>query len=56
MKCDFIQIKLKDRNNIKLNKKILLKLFKLSIEDKANYLDYNKNKKISSTKFRNYLL
>jgi len=48
MKCDFIQIKLKDRNNIKLNKKILLKLFKLSIEDKANNLDYNKNKKISS--------
>ena len=43
MKCNFIHIKLKGKNNI--NKKINLELLKLSFENNIANLNYNKNKK-----------
>ena len=43
MKCNFIHIKLKDKNYIDLNRNRLLELVKLSIENNANYFYYNKN-------------
>ena len=48
MKCNFIHIKLKDKNNFNLNKDKIFELFKLSIENNANRLSYNKNEKIST--------
>jgi len=44
MKCNFINISLKDKNNINLNDKIL-ELFKLSIGNSITNMIYNKKKK-----------
>ena len=48
MKCNFIHIKLKDRNiyNLKYNK--IQELFELSIGNNVKNLKYNENKKVSS--------
>ena len=43
MKCNFIHIKLKDRN--KINKNKILELLKLSFENKKSNLNYNINQK-----------
>ena len=40
MKCNFIYIKLKDKNNINKN----LELFRLSFGNNITNLNYNKNK------------
>ena len=48
MECKYIHIRLKDKNNINLNKNKILELFKLSIGNNIIYLNYNKNKKESS--------
>ena len=50
MKCNFISIKLKDKNNIGLNNNINLELIKLSIGNNMFYLNYDKNKKENSKK------
>ena len=50
MKCNFIHIKLKDENKINKNKN--LELFKLSIGNSINNLNYNiNNKKYSNKNF-----
>ena len=51
MKCNFIHIKLKDKDNIYLNKKKVNKMFKISVGNNINNLYYNKNKKESSKKY-----
>ena len=48
MECNFIHIKIKNKNNLIKNK--ITELFKLSIENKIIGLCYNKNKKESSNK------
>ena len=48
MKCNFIHINLKNKNNFSKNK--ITELFKLSIENKIIDLCYNKNRKESSNK------
>ena len=50
MKCNFIHIKLKDKNNININKNKILELLKLSIGNNIINLDYDKNIKVSSKK------
>ena len=45
MKCNFILVKLKDKNNINLNKSKIHEIFKLSIGNNIKYFNYNKNKK-----------
>jgi len=45
MKCNFIHIKLKDKNNININKD--LELFKLSFGKNITNLKYNKKKNYS---------
>ena len=47
MECNYIHIKLKDKDNIHLNKNKILGLFKLSIGNNVINLNYNKNKKES---------
>jgi len=49
MECKYIHIRLKDKNNIILNKNKILELFKLSIGNNIINLKYNKNKKESSS-------
>jgi len=48
MKCNFIQIKSKDKKNINLNNNQVLEFFKLSVGNSIYIKDYNKNKKESS--------
>ena len=43
MKCNFVCVKIKDKNN--LNNGKIQEIFNLSIENKRIYLNYNKNKK-----------
>ena len=50
MKYNCIHFKLKDKNNINLNNNKILALFKLSVGNNINILDYNQNKKQSSNK------
>ena len=45
MKCNFIRVKLKDKNNINLNIRKILETFKLSIGNNIISFNYNKNKK-----------
>jgi len=47
MKCNFIQVKFKDKNSINLNKNKILELFKLSFGNININLYYNNNKKES---------
>jgi len=54
MKCNFIYIKLKDKNNTTLNNNKILNLFKLSVGNNIINLNYNKNKKESSNQEINY--
>ena len=49
MKCNFI-LKIKDINIIDMNNNKILELFKLSVENNINNLNYNKNIKNSSHK------
>ena len=47
MKCNFFHFKLKDKSNINLDNTKILKIFKLSLGNNINILDYksyNKNK------------
>ena len=48
MKCNFISVKLKDKNSINLYKSKFKELFKLSIGNNIKYFNYNKNKKAIS--------
>ena len=50
MKCNFIHIKLKDKDNISLNNNKIIELFKLSIGNNKIDFNYNKSKKESSNK------
>jgi len=45
MKYNFIYLKLKDKTNINLSNNKILELFKLSIGNNINILDYNQSKK-----------
>ena len=61
MKCNFIHIKLKEKNNIDLNDNKILKLFKLNLGNNVYKLDNNKNRKETSNKnleiscYKNYI-
>ena len=50
MKCNFIHVKLKDKNNINLNNKRFQEIFKLSIGNNIKYFNYKKNKEEISNK------
>ena len=50
MKCNYIHLKIKDKNNNNFNNNKILELFKLSIGNNIYNFDYNKNKKESSNK------
>jgi len=50
MKCNFIHVKLKDKNNINLNNKKFQEIFKLSIGNNIKYFNYKKNKEEISNK------
>ena len=50
MKCNFIFVKLKDKNNINLNNKKFQEILKLSIGNNIKYFNYKKNKKEISNK------
>jgi len=50
MKCNYIHIKFKDKNNINLNNNKILESFKLSIGNNIYIKDYNQNKNESSNK------
>ena len=50
MKCNFIHVKLKDKNNIKLNNKKFQEIFKLSIGNNIKYFNYKNNKEEISNK------
>ena len=50
MKCNFIQVKLRDKSNINLNNNKIFELLKLSFGNNIINLNYNKNKKESSNK------
>ena len=45
MRCNFICVKIKEKNNINLNNGKIQEIFKLSIGNKRIYLNYNKTKK-----------
>ena len=45
MKCNFIHVKLKDKNNINLNNRQFQEILTLSIGNNIKYFNYNKNKK-----------
>ena len=50
MKCNFIHFKLKDKTKFNLNRDKILELFKSSIGNNINILDYNQNKNETSNK------
>jgi len=50
MKCHYIHIKFKDKNNINLNNNKILESFKLSVGNNIYIKDYNQNKNKSSNK------
>ena len=50
MKCNFICVKIKDKNNSNLNNGKIQEIFKLSIGNNRSNLNYNKNNKEYSNK------
>jgi len=58
MECNFIHIKLKDKNNNNLSKTKILELFKLSIGNNITNLNYNKissNQNIQIIYYQKYI-
>ena len=55
MNYNFIHIKLKDKNNLTLNKNKILKIFKLSFGNDIIDLNYNQNKNLDIIYYKKYI-